>query len=308
MFKTFVITLFFFVEVSLYAQDITPEERANQRMLLKNIALCQCIYQAFPALDSFQSLDGSDSAFMKASRYNPSAYDSTKAMAKIYALRRYDDLGYEYTDCEEGTFEFAKCLDFYESSALDSLVRRLDKEINLGILVGNIPENELRDGQPPQDTAESVSSAPVRSNEVSRESPPAWILSERARMKKSAFCSCVWRVYRKEYDSAWENEHTVSGYFQMSGYSLNFHQYFSGYIRAYAERTHATDGSPYRGPNGERLGIMKCLDFYYSAALDSYISEEDRWIDTAEAKETYFELLNRKPWKRSADSVKINDK
>jgi|GEM_PF-1906478 len=139
------------------AQVVDPEEVVKERMLLKNVAFCQCLYQAYAELGELQRSDGSDSAYIKAGRYYLSAYDSTRALAKIYAERRYDDEGLEYGGFHGETLRIMKCFDFYYSEALDSLVRRLDKEINPeGSIDGKVGAGEHDETRTKTDSVNSI--------------------------------------------------------------------------------------------------------------------------------------------------------
>jgi len=140
----------------------------------------------------------------------------------------------------------------------------------------------------------------------SQELPPERIALERQWLKQSAFCNCLYSVYM-EYDSAWLTDGTASGLLDVGSYALDVYPLISVYAKAYAERTYADDGSPYSGPGGEKLGIKKCLDFYNSAALDSFVAELDSEFNYESALRNYLSMLKNLEMRRKADSVKSQE-
>jgi len=139
-----------------------------------------------------------------------------------------------------------------------------------------------------------------------QELPPERIALERQWLKQIAFCNCLHSVYM-EYDSAWLTDGTASVRLDAGSYALDVYPLISVYAKAYAQRTYADDGSPYSGPGGEKLGIKKCLDFYNSAALDSFVVEFDDEFDYESALRKYLHVLRNLEMRRKADTVKHED-
>jgi hypothetical protein len=120
------------VNYPVLAQTLPQERIERERLLLKNYAFCCCLAKSYPELDSVWHKDGTGSIYLQASNYYLSAFDSINALAKYYANRTHDDEGKIYCGFEGETLRLMKCLHFYNSAALDSLVIRLDKGFDYG--------------------------------------------------------------------------------------------------------------------------------------------------------------------------------
>lgn len=93
-----------------------------ERLKLKNTAFCYCVKNATP--DSlFKALeDGSLSGYIQTGNHGISAYEAVDSLSREYAKK-------EYFSKHENKLIFMKCLDFYNSEDLESLIISLDDRI-----------------------------------------------------------------------------------------------------------------------------------------------------------------------------------
>jgi hypothetical protein len=89
---------------------------------------------------------------------------------------------------------------------------------------------------------------------------------ERLKLKNFAFCACLSRSYPK--DSTLFYDGTPAGYFELSAYG------FSAFNRIDSLSTIAS-AVHYSSKHDRPLALMKCLDFYNSKGLDSFIRKID---------------------------------
>jgi hypothetical protein len=88
----------------------------------------------------------------------------------------------------------------------------------------------------------------------------------RLKLKNFAFCACLSRSYPK--DSTLFYDGTEAGYFELSAYG------FSAFNRIDSLSTIAS-AVHYSSKHDRPLALMKCLDFYNSQGLDSFIRKLD---------------------------------
>jgi hypothetical protein len=111
------------------AQNINKEQLQKERQNLKNYAFCQCLANVYKdQQDSLFKIDGSISSYFDAGAYGLSVYDTIDSVAKIFSKKIYRSKDNLYT------LGIMKCLDFYNSAILDSLVKSFDYKINIKIL------------------------------------------------------------------------------------------------------------------------------------------------------------------------------
>jgi hypothetical protein len=130
MYRLLLVSTIALTSARALAQELPNEWLVKERLWLKNIAFCNCVRQAYIEYDSVWRSDGTASTYFQAGHYELGAYDSIDLMAKSYAQRVYDDSGYVYGGFEGETLRIKKCLDLYNSTALDSLIIRLDRDVD----------------------------------------------------------------------------------------------------------------------------------------------------------------------------------
>jgi hypothetical protein len=111
------------------AQNLTNEQLERERLNLKNYAFCQCLKHVYEnQYDSLFEIDGSISAYVDIGTYYLFVYERIDSIAQMFSKNTYKskDNGHK--------LGIMKCLDFYNSQLLDSLVIKLDPEINKLIL------------------------------------------------------------------------------------------------------------------------------------------------------------------------------
>jgi len=102
-----------------FAQELTPEELATERLKLKNYAFCECLGHVFPGQDSLWIKDGSTAGYRETSHYDIDIYDTVRSRAEEFSKKIYES----YNNSPLGLM---KCLDFYNSRELDSLIVSFD--------------------------------------------------------------------------------------------------------------------------------------------------------------------------------------
>lgn len=102
------------------ARDLATLER--QRQNLSNYAFCMCLRYAAPGWEQELVEDGSSSAFFEVGTHGLSAYEEVDRAAKRAA-------GKEKLSKQGRPLSIMKCLEFYNSRELASLVRAMDKRI-----------------------------------------------------------------------------------------------------------------------------------------------------------------------------------
>jgi hypothetical protein len=95
---------------------------AAERLKLKNAAFCECMHNSFP--DSVFQNEGSQAGYVKFGTYSFKAYETVMKFAKEQARKNYSSKN-------NRNLGMMKCLDFYNSKELDSLVRKLDSELHI---------------------------------------------------------------------------------------------------------------------------------------------------------------------------------
>lgn len=110
------------LSASGFGQGLTPEELAAERLKLKNYAFCECLGFVYKEYDSLWIRDGSTAGYFETSDYAIEVYDTLRSRAEAFSRKVYKS----YNNSPLGLM---KCLDFYNSTELDSLLRSLDDEI-----------------------------------------------------------------------------------------------------------------------------------------------------------------------------------
>jgi len=95
---------------------------AAERLKLKNAAFCECMYNSFP--DTVFENEGSQAGYVELGRYSFKAYETIIEFAKEQSQKNYSSKN-------NRNLGMMKCLDFYNSKELDSLVRKLDSELHI---------------------------------------------------------------------------------------------------------------------------------------------------------------------------------
>jgi hypothetical protein len=96
----------------------------KQRQLLKNVAFCSCISAIYPN-DSMLRNDGSLSGYFQTGSYGSNTILKINDAAKNYV--KSADI--KYNSIESKPLGMMKCLDWYNSKGLDSLVSNFDDDI-----------------------------------------------------------------------------------------------------------------------------------------------------------------------------------
>jgi hypothetical protein len=99
-----------------------------ERIRLKNLAFCNCLQKSLQA-DSILVADGTAAAYVELGAYGIDAYIKVGEYAESYANQTH------YNSKNHRSLALMKCLDFYNSLELDSLVRTLDSEIDTSQLI-----------------------------------------------------------------------------------------------------------------------------------------------------------------------------
>lgn len=92
----------------------------DDRQKLKNIGLCSCLYATNPNSDFWKN-EGSGNGYVQTSNISIDAIELVGQKANEFSKKKY--LSYENMD-----LTIMKCLDFYNSRELDSLVHVLVRE------------------------------------------------------------------------------------------------------------------------------------------------------------------------------------
>jgi hypothetical protein len=118
-----------FINIYCSAQNITKKQLEKERLNLKNYAFCQCLKHVYEnQQDSLFEVDGSISAYVDIGAHYLYVYERIDSIAKVFSQKIYKSKDNKHK------LGMMKCLDFYNSQTLDSLVIQLDHEINIGIL------------------------------------------------------------------------------------------------------------------------------------------------------------------------------
>jgi hypothetical protein len=96
----------------------------RQRQLLRNVAFCSCISAAYPA-DSVLRNDGSLSGYFQTGSYGTNTFLAINEAAMKYIKAAKN----KYNSIDGQPLGMMKCLDWYNSKELDSLVRNFDNDI-----------------------------------------------------------------------------------------------------------------------------------------------------------------------------------
>lgn len=118
--KNTLFLLLVLVSFSIVSAESDDSERLDKdRLSLKSFAVCECLARTHPELDSIWIADGSISSYFQGTRYPLYVYGTMMNRAEQAARKTYSS---KYNE----PLHMMKCLDFYNSSELDSLVRLFD--------------------------------------------------------------------------------------------------------------------------------------------------------------------------------------
>jgi hypothetical protein len=95
----------------------------NERLQLRNYALCKCLKYCLPNGDSLMIKDGSVAGYFEKGVYSIDVYSKIDSVTKITALKHYPSKSGK-------NLGLMKCIDFYNSKELIDLVRSLDSELD----------------------------------------------------------------------------------------------------------------------------------------------------------------------------------
>jgi hypothetical protein len=110
-------------KANIFSEDQNKIEA--ERLKLKNVAFCTCLYKSFPQKDSVFANEGSAAAYLELGAHSLDAYNKVMDAATRYSIIQYQS---KYNR----DLSIMKCLDFYNSNQLDDLIKSLDSEINFG--------------------------------------------------------------------------------------------------------------------------------------------------------------------------------
>lgn len=94
----------------------------NERMNLKKMAFCNCLYKEYPKYDSVLK-DGSAAGYFEISNHSIEVPDKINELLTTYFSER------KYSSKENLNLGIMKCLDFYESKELEDFIIKMDEEI-----------------------------------------------------------------------------------------------------------------------------------------------------------------------------------
>jgi len=97
---------------------------SKEKKKLKDAAFCLCFKYGGRKYDSLLIKDGSMGGYFETSKYSYKAFDVVDSAARSWSKNDYKS---EYGDVP---LTIMKCLDFYRSSELDSLVNKLSPRLN----------------------------------------------------------------------------------------------------------------------------------------------------------------------------------
>jgi len=120
------------LNASCFGQELTPEELSAERLKLKNYALCECLFYVYKEYDSLWIRDGSTAGYFETSHYAIDVYETVRTRAE--AVNRE-----VYKSYDNSPLGLMKCLDFYNSRELDSLIKSFDSEIIVENVVARRP-------------------------------------------------------------------------------------------------------------------------------------------------------------------------
>jgi hypothetical protein len=112
--------LFLFTQCDTKKQE-NPADAASiqkEQLKLRNLAFCTCLTKSHPEQNEFWIKEGSTSGYFQTSAYDLNALEKIDSLATIYAKMKYDSY-------ENKSLAIMKCLDFYNSKALDEMVVEL---------------------------------------------------------------------------------------------------------------------------------------------------------------------------------------
>ena len=122
--KNLMFLLLIFIASKCDAQIINKtisENLSRERRNLKNYAFCQCLRYSLKS-DSLLIKDGSSAGYFEVGAYKVNAFEMIDSISKAISNKIYKS--------KEGKpLAIMKCLDFYNSKELDTLVNSLDAEI-----------------------------------------------------------------------------------------------------------------------------------------------------------------------------------
>jgi hypothetical protein len=127
------------VATAASGQALTEEELSLERL---NLAFCECLGFIYKDLDSVWIRDGSIAAYFELSSYGLEVIDTIQVLAETFSLKVYRSKDGELLG-------LMKCLDFYNSVELDSIVRSFDTAIDVGTfrtgqwMMGHNKRNEV---------------------------------------------------------------------------------------------------------------------------------------------------------------------
>lgn len=99
---------------------------------------------------------------------------------------------------------------------------------------------------------------------------------ERLKAKNSAFCSCLNKIY-PSYDEEL-NDGSAAGYFETSAYSIEIFEKLDSIAAVFVSKD-------FESKYNRNLGIQRCLDFYNSKELETFIKGFDIELDKDKFKE-----------------------
>lgn len=95
-----------------------PDSIVGQRALLKRWALSRCLAKVYPDAATSKDANATASVYLEAGKVPVDAYGAIDQLASDYASRHC-------TGSIDSSFGTKKCIDLFDSKALDDLTRRL---------------------------------------------------------------------------------------------------------------------------------------------------------------------------------------
>jgi len=97
------------------------EIKSEQVQRLKDYSFCACLRACLPKGDSLLIKDGSSAGYFEKSNYGESAFERIDSLAHKGGIEAYKSKGGK-------SLCIMKCLDFYNSGSLDSLLQIIGQE------------------------------------------------------------------------------------------------------------------------------------------------------------------------------------
>ena len=99
---------------------------------------------------------------------------------------------------------------------------------------------------------------------------------EKTKLKNSAFCSCLNKVYPGYDDKL--NDGSAAGYFETSAYNVEAFEKVDSLAGTFASKN-------FKSKYNRNLGIQKCLEFYNSKELEMLTSSLEGDLDRSKLKD-----------------------